>query len=236
MQSNASCSVDEKTTTLGSISERLSLDASIGFILQFTLHHHAYLASRCHCNNLCSCLAPRPTDRPTDSIAVEDAVYAARADQINRMLVQKHTVELSQKEKSGIKYGRWGGKAVGGGAGMAVGTLTGIAVGTMAGGPVGAVAGATAGGVAGRLGGELAGKKFLPRLGAKVGRFFANRDAAKGPQILKTLTERNPELKAISDKGSRISRNKPIPLMQRIIRSNSAASSVSYEKGPEPKW
>ncbi|KAF0723019.1 hypothetical protein Ae201684P_015988 [Aphanomyces euteiches] len=175
-------------------------------------------------------------DRPTDSIAVEDAVYAARADQINRMLVQKHTVELSQKEKAGIKYGRWGGKAVGGGAGMAVGTLTGIAVGTMAGGPVGAVAGATAGGVAGRLGGELAGKKFLPRLGAKVGRFFANRDAAKGPQILKTLTERNPELKAISDKGSRISRNKPIPLMQRIIRSNSAASSVSYEKGPKPKW
>ncbi|KAH9159040.1 hypothetical protein AeNC1_019118, partial [Aphanomyces euteiches] len=96
------------------------------------------------------------------------------------------------------------------------------------------VAGATAGGVAGRIGGELAGKKVGPKIGAKVGRFFANRDAKKGKQILKTLTERNPELKAVSDQKSRISLNQPRPLMQRITRSNSSPSKISLDKAPKP--
>ncbi|CAK4098097.1 unnamed protein product [Aphanomyces euteiches] len=150
-------------------------------------------------------------DQPNDSIAVEDVIYVAQADQINRVLrgnVKPIGPELSKQEKSGEKWGHWLGKAGGGRVGMAIGTAT--------------------------AGGELAGKKYAPKIGAKIGRFFGNREAKKGKQILKELTERNTELKAVSDKRSRISLNQPRPLMKRIIRSNSAASSVSYEKGQEP--
>ncbi|CAK4069611.1 unnamed protein product [Aphanomyces euteiches] len=185
---------------------------------------------------IATCALAWSHDRPTDSIAVEDAIDVARADQINRVLrgnVKPIGPELSKKEKSGEKWGRWLGKAVGGGSGMAVGAATGMAVGIPA-GPAGIVAGATAGGVAGRIGGELAGKKLGPKIGAKVGRFFARRDAKQGPKILKTLTERNPELKAVSDQKSRISLNQPRPLMQRITRSNSSPSSISLDKAPKP--
>ncbi|KAG9398989.1 hypothetical protein AC1031_012367 [Aphanomyces cochlioides] len=175
-------------------------------------------------------------DQPNDLIAVDDAIYVAQADQINRVLRgndPQYGPQLSKHEKSGQKWGRRFGKAAGGGVGMAAGAAGGMGIG-MAAGPGGMIAGATAGGVAGRLVGELGGIKAGTSLGEKIGRMVANHKAKQGPKILKTLTERNPELKAVSDKKSRISLNQPRPLMQRITRSNSAPSSVSLDKGPKP--
>ncbi|CAK4067278.1 unnamed protein product [Aphanomyces euteiches] len=177
-------------------------------------------------------------DQPTDSIAVEDAIYVARADQINRGLRgnnKEYGPQFSKQEQKGEKRGKRFGKSVGGGIGTAAGVAAGAVV-AFPTGPVGMAAGVVAGGVAGRLGGESVGKHYGPTIGAKIGRFFANRQAKKGQKILKTLTERNPELKAVSDQKSRISMNQDRPVMQRITRSNSSPSTVSYEKGPKPNF
>ncbi|CAK4631357.1 hypothetical protein LEN26_004458 [Aphanomyces euteiches] len=167
-------------------------------------------------------------DQPNDSIAVEDVIYVAQADQINRVLrgnVKPIGPELSKQEKS-EKSGATGSANRGWWCWHRSRRCYRYSCWHLC-WPAGMVAGGVAGG-------ELAGKKYAPKIGAKIGRFFGNREAKKGKQILKALTERNPELKAVSDKRSRISLNQPRPLMKRIIRSNSAASSVSYEKGPEP--
>ncbi|KAH9105531.1 hypothetical protein AeMF1_018689 [Aphanomyces euteiches] len=200
-----------------------------------------------------SCALGRRQDQPNDAVAffeearqgsgrwlssrdTQFARHAAEFDNTNRVLrgnEPKIGPKLSKQEENGRAMGRKVGKAVGGGVGAAGGAAAGLGLGGLA-GPGGAVAGAAAGALGGRLGGELAGKKIGAWLGAKIGRHQANSQAKKGQQILKTLTQRNPELKAVSDKGSRISKNQPRPLMQRITRSNSSPSSISLDKGPKP--
>ncbi|KAG9399007.1 hypothetical protein AC1031_012385 [Aphanomyces cochlioides] len=193
-------------------------------------------------------------DQPNDSVAfLEDARrgsarwlssrdtqfarHAAQFDRTNRVLRGNQPMygpKLSKQEEKGRTVGRKVGKAVGSGVGAAGGAAIGLGIGSAALGPGGAVAGAATGALGGRLGGELAGITSGKWIGGKIGRMVANHQAKKCQKILKTLTERNPELKAVSDKKSRISLNQPRPLLQRLTRSNSAPSSVSLDKGPKP--
>ncbi|KAH9119704.1 hypothetical protein LEN26_011480 [Aphanomyces euteiches] len=176
-------------------------------------------------------------DQPNDSIAEEDdAISVALADQINRGLRgndKKFGPDLSKEELSGRERGRKIGRVVGGGLGTAAGAAAGLGIG-MAGGPPVMIAAGIGGGVAGRIGGELAGKKVGTWMGGKIGRRVAIHSAKMKGKLLKAVMKKNPQLKAISDRKSRISMNHPRPVVQRLVRSNTAPSSMSLDMAPTP--